>query len=554
MAYGMGNQPVIVLKEGTERSKDKEAQFNNIAAARAVADAVRSTLGPKGMDKMLVDSMGDVVITNDGVTILKEIDVQHPAAKMVVEIAKTQDIECGDGTTTAVVIAGELLKNAEDLIEQNVHPTVISNGFKLASIKALDVLNSMAVNTTSDDIEMLKRVALTAMTGKSVGGQKDYLAELCVNSVLAIAEKKGKTYLVDTGNIKIEKKTGGSIDDSELIQGIVIDKERVHQRMPKSISDAKIALLSLALETKKTEVDAKINITDPTQMSMFLAEEEKNLKSMVDKLASTGANVVFSQKGVDDLVQHYMAKAGIYGARRLKASDMEKIAKATGANIVGNIDEIDAADLGKAEIVEQKKVGDEDMTFITGCVNPKAVSVIIRGGTEHVIDEVERALHDAQRVVGVALEDGKVVPGAGAPEIELSLRLADYASTVGGREQLAIEAFGDAMEIIPWTLAENAGLDSIDVIIKLKTAHEGKSHKSYGIELESGEANDMIAMNVIEPLRVKTQAVQSATEVANMILRIDDVIAARRAPAMPPGAGMPPGGMGGMPGMPGGML
>ena len=550
MAYGMGNnQPIIILKEGTERSKNKDAQFNNIAAARAVADAVRSTLGPKGMDKMLVDGLGDVVITNDGVTILKEIDVQHPAAKMVVEVAKTQDTECGDGTTTSVIIAGELLKKAEALIETNIHPTILANGYKMAAAEAINILDAIAIKVTPDDSEMLQRVAQTAMTGKSVGGQRDFLSALSVKAVKAVADKVDGKWTVDVDNIKVEPKTGGSIADTEIIEGIVIDKERVHPRMAKQVKNAKIALLSSALEIKKTEVEAKIQIRDPAAMQRFLEEEEGTLKGYVDQIKKTGATVVFCQKGIDDLVQHYLAKAEIFACRRLKESDMEKISRATGATIIGKIDELSEKDLGKAALVEEKKIGESEMTFITGCKNPKAVSIIIRGGTQHVIDEVERALHDALRVIGVAIEDGKVVPGAGAPEIELSLRLGGYAATVGGREQLAIEAFAQAMEVIPWTLAENAGLDAIDVVIQMKSAHEKKGGKNFGIDLDTGKPADMVKLNVIEPLRVKTQAVKSAAEVANMILRIDDVIASRKAPPMPPGAGGMPGMPGGMPGM-----
>ncbi len=552
MAYSLGqSQPIIVLREGTERTKNKDAQANNIAAARAIADAVRSTLGPKGMDKMLVDSIGDVVITNDGVTILKTIDVQHPAAKMVVEVAKTQDSECGDGTTTSVVVAGELLKKAEDLIDKNVHPTIIANGYKLAAAEAIKILNVIAVDVKGDEI--LRKVAMTAMTGKSVGGQRDYLADLSVKAIKSVSEKQNGKNKVDVENIKVEKKTGGSVADTELINGLVVDKEKVHPRMPKAVKNAKIAILSAALEIKKTEVEAKIQIRDPASMQRFLDEEENQLKGMVDKIKAAGANVVFCQKGMDDLVQHYLAKAGIYACRRLKESDMEKLAKATGGNVVGNLDSINKSDLGIAEMVEEKKIGEEDMTFVTGCKNPKAISIIIRGGTEHVIDEVERALHDALRVVGVALEDGKVVAGGGAPEIELALRLADYASTVGGREQLAIEAFAEAMEVIPWALAENAGLDPIDLVIKLKTAHEGKKNAVYmGINLETGEPANMLDANVIEPLRVKTQVIESATEVAGMILRIDDVIASKKGPGAGGPGGMPggmPPGMGGMPGM-----
>ena len=539
--YGSGNnQPIIVLKEGTERSKDKEAQFNNIAAAKAVADSVRSTLGPKGMDKMLVDSIGDVTVTNDGVTILKEIDVQHPAAKMVVEVAKTQDAECGDGTTTAVVLAGELLKQSESLIDANIHPTVITNGFKLAAEKAVEILNSIAV--PSDDDKLLRKVAETAMTGKSVGGESEHLANIIVKAARDVQEGKS----VDTSNIKIEKKAGGVINDTYLVKGLVIDKQRVHPRMPKVVPKAKIALFTTALENKKPEVSAEISISDPLAMQSFLNEEDATLKAMVDKIASVGANVVFCQKGVDDLVQHYLAKAGILCFRRLKESDMIAISKATGGSLVGEVMEIQAKDLGTADEVAEKEVGAESMCFITGCKNPKAVSIVIRGGTEHVLAEVERAMMDAIRVVGVAIEDGKIVAGAGAPEIETELRLAEYASTVGGREQLAIEAFSKALEIIPWTIAENAGIDSIDAIIKLKTAHDKKKKDAayYGLDLDTGEAVDMLERFVIEPLRVKVQAINSAAEVANMVLRIDDVIASRRAPSMNPMADPSMGGPG----------
>ncbi|MBR7153193.1 MAG: TCP-1/cpn60 chaperonin family protein [Candidatus Methanomethylophilaceae archaeon] len=537
--YGNGNQPVIVLKEGTERSKDKEAQFNNIAAAKAVGDAVRSTLGPKGMDKMLVNTIGDVVITNDGVTILKEIDVQHPAAKMVVEVAKTQDTECGDGTTSSVVIAGELLKQSEELINANVHPTVITNGYRMAAEKAIEVLESIAVDTKDDAI--LKKVAATALTGKSVGDQEDALAEIVVAACKSV-EENGK---VDTKNIRIQKKVGGVIGDTELVQGVIIDKEKVHSRMPDHVDNAKIALFSCALEVKKTEFDAQIQITDPAAMASFLNQEEESMKAIVESIKAAGANVVFSQKGVDELVQHYLAKNGILGYRRLKQSDLVAIAKATGGNIVGNPAELTADDLGTADAIDEKVVGEDGMAFITGCKNPKAITIFARGGTEHVIEEVERALVDAIRVVGVAIEDGKVVAGAGAPEIELELRLMDYASSVGGREQLAIEKFAKAMEIIPWTLAENAGLDPIDTIIKLKNAHQvnGDKSKFYGIDLDTAEAVDMYAQNVVEPLRVKVQAINSAEEVANMVLRIDDVIASRRQVDAPQG---PPGGMPGM--------
>ncbi|MDD2627098.1 MAG: thermosome subunit beta [Candidatus Methanomethylophilus sp.] len=550
--YGNSNQPIIVLKEGSKRTKNKEAQFNNIDAAKAVADSVRSTLGPKGMDKMMVNSIGDVVITNDGVTILKEMDVQHPAAKMVVEVAKTQDTECGDGTTTSVVLAGELLKQSEELIDSNVHPTVITNGFNMAAEQAVKILNDIAIPTKTDSV--LKKIADTSLTGKSVGedSDKQHLADMIVKATCFVAEKDGR---VDVKNIRIVKKVGGVIADSYMVQGVVIDKELVHSRMPKKMENAKIALFSCPLEVQKTEIDAQIQITDPNRMNDFLASEEDTMKGMVESIKKAGANVVFCTKGVDEIVQHYLAKAGIMAYRRLKESDLEALAKATGATISGDVDEISPKDLGNAACVEEKQVGEDGMAFVTGCKNPKAVTLFIRGGTEHVIEEVERSLNDAIRTVGITLEDGKVLAGAGASEIELSLRLRKYASSVGGREQLAIEKFAKAMEIIPWALAENAGIDPIDTIIKLKNAHEkNKDGPRYGIDLDTGEAVDMFAKDVIEPLRVKTQAVNSATEVANMILRIDDVIASRRAPPTPPqgapgvGGGMPPG-MGGMPQM-----
>ena len=534
--YGNGNQPIIVFKEGTQRSKDKEAQFNNIDAAKAVAESVRSTLGPKGMDKMMVNSIGDVVITNDGVTILKEIDVQHPAAKMVVEVAKTQDTECGDGTTTSVILAGELLKQSEELINANVHPTVITSGYNMAAAEAVKILDEIAIDAKNDKI--LKLVASTSLTGKSIGDDQDkeFLSDLIVKAAKFVADD-GR---VDTKNIRINKKVGGVIGDTYIVEGVVVDKELVHSKMPKMIKDAKIALFNCGLEVKKTEIDAQIQITDPSRMNDFLAEEEASMKAMVDHIKECGANVVYTSKAMDELVQHYLAKAGIMGYRRLKESDIEAIAKATGATIVGNVDELTSKDLGKAKLVEEKQIGEDGMSFITGCKNPKAVTLFIRGGTEHVIEEVERAINDAIRTVGITLEDGKVVAGAGAPEIELGLRLAKYAATVGGREQLAIEKFAKAMEIVPWTLAENAGLDPIDVIIKLKHAHTGKNGQYMGIDLDSGEAQNAKTANVLEPLRVKTQAVNSATEVANMILRIDDVIAARRSNPVPPQGGMPP--------------
>jgi len=550
----MQGQPVIILREGTERSKGKGAQSNNIAAARAVADAVRSTLGPKGMDKMLVDSMGDVTITNDGVTILKEIEVEHPAAKMIVEVAKTQDDEVGDGTTTAVILAGELLKKAESLVEQNVHPTIIVNGYKLAAEKAIELLQDLAFAVKLEDKDLLREIASTAMSGRSVGGSRDFLSNIAVKAVTSIVEDVGGRRTADIDNVLVVKKHGGALADTQLIDGIILDKERVHPRMPQFVRDAKIVLLNRALEIKKTEVSSEIRIHDAGKMQAFLAQEEATLKGYADAIKKMGANVVVCQKGIDDLVQHYLAKDGIYAVRRAKESDMKKLAKATGGKIVVDLKDLSPKDLGHADLVEERKIGEDEMTFVTGCKKAKAVSILIRGGTEHVVDEVERVMHDALRVVSVAIEDGKALAGGGASDIELSLRLKDHAPSVGGREQLAIEAFAEALEVVPWTLAENAGLDAIDLLIKLRTEHQGKKGRNVGVNFETGEPGDMIAAKVVEPLRVKRQAIESASEVANMILRIDDVIAAKKMSGKegPGGGGQEHGGMGGM-GMPPGM-
>lgn len=549
-----GQVPILVLKEGTERETGKSAQKNNISAAKAIADAVRTTLGPKGMDKMLVDSLGDIVITNDGATILKEIDVQHPAAKMIVEVAKAQDQEVGDGTTTSVVLAGELLKQAEALLEQNIHPTIITNGYRIASQKALELLPQIAKKVSKDDRETLKRIAMTAMTGKNIGPDREYFADLVVKAVLTVANEVNGKLKVDTDNIKVEKKAGGSVKDTQLIDGIVLDKEKVHPRMPKLVKGAKIALLNGGLEVKKTEISAKIQIEDPSKIHEFLAEEEKQLKDMVEKIRAAGANVVFAQKGIDDLAQHYLAKYGIYGARRLKKSDMESLAKATGGRIVTNLDDLKPEDLGYAETVEEIKIGNDYMTFVKGCKDPHAVSILIRGGTEHVIAEAERALHDAIKVVGVTVEEGLVVPGGGAIETELALRIKEFAHTVGGREQLAVESFANALEVIPRSLAENAGMDAISILMKLKSLHE-QGKKSHGVDVLGNGIEDMFKLGVVEPAKVKKQAIESAMEVATMILRIDDVIAAKKKSETQPGQGqqgpqgMPPG-MGGMGGMP----
>ena len=523
--YGNGQAPIFILKEGTQRTRGRSAQSNNIAAAKAVADSVRSTLGPKGMDKMLVDSMGDVVITNDGATILKEMDIEHPAAKMIIEVAKTQEQHCYDGTTSAVVLSGELLKRSEDLIEQNVHPTVICEGFRLAAEKAIALLDSHGISTEGND-EVLLEVAKTALTGKSAGAVKAFMADICVRAVNAVGVVDEGERLVDLSDIKVEKRQGGSIKDSSLIDGILLDKERVHAGMPRSLNDASIALVNSAIEVKKTEVDAKIQITDPNQLASFLAEEENYIRGLVEKITASGANVLICQKGIDELAQHYLSKAGVFSIRRAKKSDMEALSKATGGRIVTNIDDLSDQDLGKAARVEERKIGESDMTFITGCPEAKSVSVLLRGGTEHVVDEIRRAFDDAVGVVSVAWEDGAVLTGGGSVLAALSRDLRTYAETIGGREQMAIEAFASALEIIPRTLAENVGLDPVTTIIALRKAHaDGASHA--GINVYEGGVVDMHASNVLEPLRVVEQAIQSATETAIMILRIDDVISSK---------------------------
>ncbi len=545
MSTQLGGQPVYILSQGTTRNRGREAQIMNLTAAKAVSNAVRSTLGPKGMDKMLVDSIGDVVITNDGVTILKEMDIEHPAAKMMVEVAKTQDDEVGDGTTTAVVLAGELLKRAEGLLEQSIHPTVIVQGYRMAAEKAQEIIQKLAIPVKSNDEKIFKKIADTAMTGKGAEKARDVLCDLVAKAVVMVADPDGT---VDPENIKIEKRVGGSIESSEIISGIVLEKERVHPGMPTTVNKAKILLLNVSVEYTKTEVAAEITITRPDQLQAFLNEEERILKGMVDKIIKTGAKVVISQKAIDDIAQHYLAKAGILAVRRVKKTDMDKLARATGAPVVSSIDAVSAKELGYAGLVEERKVSGEEMIFVEQCKNPKAISIILRGGTEHVVDELDRALEDAIRVVSVVLEDKKYVAGGGAPEVELSLRLKEYAATVGGRVQLAIEAFAAALEIIPRTLAENAGLDPIDMLVALRAAHE-KGQKNVGLNVFEGTVVDMSKQGVIEPLRVKTQAIKSATEAAGMILRIDDVIASTKSAA----PAMPPGGMEGMGGMPPGM-
>ena len=535
-------QPIFILPEGTQRSVGRDAQRTNIMAAKIVAETVRTTLGPKGMDKMIVDSIGDVTVTNDGVTILEEMQIEHPSAKMIVEVAKTQEAEVGDGTTTAVVIAGELLKNAENLLDKDVHPAVISRGYRLAADKALELLNDMAEKITPKDDNILKQIAMTAMTGKGAEYAKEKLSDLAVKSVRLVAEDDNE---VDLDNIKIEKRAGGSVEDSELIKGIVIDKERVHSSMPRLVKNAKIALVDKEIEIKKTEIDAKIEITSPNQLQAFLDQEEKMLRDMVEQIAASGANVLICQKGIDDVAQHFLAKKGIYAVRRVSDSDMKKIAKATGGNAVSNLHDLSKDDLGFAGAVEERKIGDDEFTYIMECKNPKAVTILVRGGTEHVTNEIERAITDAVGDVAAALKDGKVVAGAGAPEVELALELRKYAQSLSGREQLAVQAFADSMEIIPTTLIENAGLDPIDIMTELKSAHT-KKQKWAGVDVFTGKITDSWKKGVIEPLKIKTQAVSSASEVAIMILRIDDVIASSgskgKGPQMPPGMG----GMGGM--------
>lgn len=546
----MAGQPIFILKEGSKRTRGRDAQSNNIMAAKAVAEAVRTTLGPKGMDKMLVDSMGDVVITNDGATILKEMDIEHPAAKMVVEVAKTQDEQVGDGTTSAAVVAGELLKKAEDLIEQEIHPTIIASGYRLAAEKAVEVLNSLAMTVEISNRDLLVSIAETAMTGKGAESSKKLLSNIAVDAVVSVVDTNGKNS-VDRDNINVVKKVGGKVEDSELIKGMIIDKERIHTNMPQKVKDAKIILLNSAIELKDTEVDAEISITSPDQLQSFLDQEEQMLKRIVQKVIGSGTNVVFCQKGIEDLAQHYLAKAGIFAVRRVKKSDMEKLARATGGKLITNMDEIVPEDLGYAGLVEEKKVGGDSMTFVTGCHNPKAVTILLRGGTEHVVDSVTRALEDALRVVAVVIEDGKIVAGGGSPEVEVALRLQEYAATLEGREQLAVKAYAEALEVIPRTLAENAGLDPIDMLMELRSQHE-KGIKTAGLNVFEGKVVDMWKEFVVEPLRVKTQVINAATESAVMILRIDDIIASTRSAGPEEGMGGMPPGMGEMPGM-GGM-
>jgi len=542
-----GGVPVLILKEGSNRSRGKEAQRTNIMAAKIVAESVKSSLGPKGMDKMLVDSFGDVTITSDGRTILDEMDIQHPAAKMMVEVAKTQDNEAGDGTTTAVIISGELLNKAEELIEKNVHPTVIIDGYRKAQEKALEILEKIAITVDLNSQDYAKKAAMTAMASKLVAEHREYLAEIAVKAILAVTEKVGDKYRADVDDVKVEKKTGESVQETKLIQGIILDKDVSHSGMPKRVEKAKIALLDCPLEIEKTEFDAKINIESPEQMEAFLKQEEDMLREMVEKIAKVGANVVLCEKGVDDMVQHFLARKSMLTVRRIKKSDMEKLAKATGGKIVTNLEAITTADLGYANLVEERKVGDDKMTFIEGCKHPRAVTILIRGGTERIIAEAERSIHDALCVVRDIVEEPKIVAGGGSPELEMSRQLKKYAETLPGREQLAVRGFAEALEAIPTTLTENAGLDPIDVLSDLRARHE-KGEIWAGIEVVSGKIQDMSKAGVYEPLAVKKQIIKSATEAASMLLKIDDVIASgkMRAPPTPPGGGPPGGGYPGM--------
>jgi len=540
----ISGQPVLILKEGTSRSRGRDAQRSNITAARVIADVIKTSFGPKGMDKMLVDTLGDVTITGDGATILKEMDIEHPAAKMMVEVAKTTDDEVGDGTTSVVVFAGQLLKKAEELLDKDVHPTVIVDGYKLASDKALKVLSEIAIDVPPTDRKMLKKVAVTAMATKLVTEDKDCLADLAVEAILKVAEKDGDVYKVDIDNIEVEKKAGGSLVETKVIQGIAMEKEVVHPGMPKRVENAKIALLNTALEVEKTEISAEIRITSPDQMKTFLDEEERLMKEMADKIADCGANVVMCQKGLDDMVQHFLAQKNILAVRRVKESSMDKLAKATGGRVISNLKDLTDADLGKAKLVEERKLGDDEWVFIEGCVNPKALTILVRGGSEKVVDEAERSIHDALCVVRDVVRRPKVVAGGGAPEMEAASRLREWAGSLSGRIQLAALGFTEALEVMPTALAENAGMNPIDVTVELRARHE-KGERWAGVDVFSGKVADIAKLDVYEPLAVKEQVVKSATEAASMILRIDDVIASgkEKMPAGPP-KGPGAGGMG----------
>jgi len=534
----LAGQQIIILKEGTSRSRGQDALKGNIMAAKIIAESVRSSLGPKGMDKMLVDGFGDVTITNDGATILDEMEVQHPAAKMMVEVAKTQDDEVGDGTTTSVVVAGELLKKAEELLDQGIHPTVIVDGYREASNRALEVLNQIAIKIEPNDKALLRKVAEVSLASKILAEDKEAMAELAVNAILQVAEKTPDGYKVDIDDVKVEKKPGESLTDTSLIKGIVLDKEIVHPGMPKRVEDAKIALVDAPLEVEKTEFDAKINIENPEQMKAFLDEEEKMLKEMTDKISNSGANVLLCEKGIDDVAQHYLAKKGILAVRRVKQSDMEKLVKATGGKVVSNVNDLRPEDLGFAKLVEERKVADDKMTFVEGSKNPKAVTILVRGGSERLVDEAERAIHDALCVVRDVVLDPRVVGGGGAPEAEVARRLREHAQKLSGKEQLAVIAFGEALETLPTALAENAGLDPIDILVQLRVAHE-KGELWAGVDVNESKVADLKERGILEPIGVKIQVIKSASEAAGMILKIDDVIAA--AKSSPGGQGGPKG-------------
>jgi thermosome len=533
-------QPVLILKEGTSRSRGKEAQRNNIMAARVIGEVLKTTLGPRGMDKMLIDSLGDITVTNDGAAILDEIDVEHPAAKMMVEIAKTQDDMIGDGTTTAVVLASELLKKAEELLDQNIHPTILVAGYRKAAQKAIEIIEKNAVPVDVEDRKMMMKVALTSMGSKAVGGAKEHFAEIAIDAIKQIAEKRGNKIIADIDNIQLVKKTGKSLLESQLIMGIIVDKEVIHPGMPKKKENAKIALLDSALEIEKTEMSAEIRIRDPNQMKAFLDQEDSMLKKMVTKIKASGADVVFCQKGIDDMVQHYLSKEGIMAARRIKQSDMEKLARATGGRLNSNLDDLKGSDLGFAGLIEERKIGDDKMIFVEKCKDPHSVAILIRAGIERMVDEAERAMTDALSVVSDVTENNKIVAGGGAAEIEVAKELRKYANKVGGREQLAIEAFADAMEIIPRALTENAGFDPIDVLVELRSAHDKETGKYKGINVFTGKVENSIDSGVIEPIVVKIQAIKSAAESTSMILRIDDIIMSK-APKGGRGGGMPGG-------------
>ncbi len=538
-----GGMPILILKEGASETKGREAQKNNINAAKTVAEIVRTSLGPRGMDKMLVDSLGDVTITNDGATILKEIDVQHPAAKMMVEISKATDNEVGDGTTSVVILAGSLIEKAEELITKNVHPTVIVDGYRKCAIKSIELLNNIAIKVTNNEKDQLVKIAKTSMQTKLVSKESDDLANIVVTAAQQVSESRNESTKVDLDDIKVEKKSGGSIKDTKLIKGIVLDKEVVHGGMPKRVEKAKIALINSALEIEKTEFDAKLNITSPEQMKRFLDEENTMLKTMVEKITGSGANVVICQKGLDDIAQHYLAKANVLTVRRVKESDMTKLSRATGARVINNLDDLTSKDLGAADLVEERKIETDKWVFIEGCKNPKAVTILIRGGSQRVVDEAERSVHDALMVTKDVLEKPLIVAGGGSPEAYVSSKLREWTNTLTGREQLAAEKFAEALEIIPLTLAENAGMNQIDTLAELRSK-QNKGSKWAGIDARNSRIADMSKLEIFEPLSVKEQIIKSATEVASMLLRIDDVIASSKSAG---GGGMPPGGMGGMP-------